>query len=82
MTIAHNIQEAETIKYMGGTITRIYESLENKQVEYKSPEIEVKGKIDNQLIKFLIDSGSSHSYLNSNIVEIFHLQRSKHKKYW
>jgi predicted aspartyl protease len=33
-------------------------------------------------IAILIDSGASHSYINSNIVEIFHLQRSKHKKSW
>jgi predicted aspartyl protease len=44
--------------------------------------IEVEGKIDNQPIEILIDYGASHSYINSNIVEIFHLQRSKHKKYW
>jgi hypothetical protein len=44
--------------------------------------IEVESKIDNQPIKNLIDYGASHSYINSNIVEIFHLQRSKHKKYW
>jgi hypothetical protein len=44
--------------------------------------IEVEGKIDNHPIEILIDSGASHSYINSNIVEIFHLQRSKHKKSW
>jgi hypothetical protein len=44
--------------------------------------IEVEGKIDNQPIEILIDYGASHSYINSNIVEIFHLQSSKHKKSW
>jgi predicted aspartyl protease len=44
--------------------------------------IEVEGKIDNHPIAILIDSGASHSYINANIVEIFHLQRSKHKKSW
>jgi hypothetical protein len=44
--------------------------------------IEVEGNIDNQPITILIDYGASHSYINSNIVEIFHLQRSKHKKFW
>jgi predicted aspartyl protease len=44
--------------------------------------IEVEGNIDNQPITILIDYGASHSYINSNIVEIFHLQRSKHKKSW
>ena len=44
--------------------------------------IEVEGKIDNHPIAILIDSGASHSYINSNIVEIFHFQRTKHNKYW
>jgi hypothetical protein len=67
---------------MGGNMPRIYAALDNKQVEYQSPMIEVEGKIDNQPITILIDYGASHSYINSNIVEIFHLQRSKHKKSW
>ena len=44
--------------------------------------IEVEGKIDNHPIEFLIDSRASHSYINANIVEIFQLKISKHKKYW
>ena len=44
--------------------------------------IEVEGKIHNQPMKILIDSRASHSYINYNIVENFHLQRSKHKKSW
>jgi hypothetical protein len=44
--------------------------------------IEVEGKINNHPIASLIDSGTSHSYINSNIIERFHLQRSKHNKYW
>jgi hypothetical protein len=44
--------------------------------------IEVEGKIDDQSRVILIDYGTNHSYINDNIVEIFHLQRSKHKKYW
>jgi acyl-ACP thioesterase len=42
----------------------------------------VKGKIDNQPIVILNDSGAIHSYIKSNIIEIFPLQRSKHKKSW
>jgi hypothetical protein len=44
--------------------------------------IEVEGKIGNQPITFFIDFVASHSYINANIVEIFHLQRSRHKKSW
>jgi hypothetical protein len=47
MRIVHSIQEAKTVEDMRGNMQRIYESLENKQVEYQSPMIEVEGKIDN-----------------------------------
>ena len=61
---------------------RTYVALDNNHAEYQNPMIEVEGKIKNYPIAILIDFGASHSYINSNIVEIFHLQRSKHKKYW
>jgi hypothetical protein len=67
---------------MGGNMPKIYATLDNKHVEYRSPMIEVEGKIDNQPITILIDYGATHSYIKSNIVEIFHLQRSKNKKFW
>ena len=44
--------------------------------------IEVEGKVNNETIEILIDSGASHNYINANIAKIFHLQRSKHKKSW
>jgi hypothetical protein len=66
---------------MGGSMPRIYAALENKQEKYQSPMIEVEGKINNHIIAILVDSGASYSYINSNIVEIFHLKMSKHKKY-
>jgi hypothetical protein len=60
---------------MGGNMTRIYAALDNKKVEYQSPMIEVESNIDNQPIEILIYYGVIHSYINSNIVERFHLQR-------
>jgi hypothetical protein len=82
MRIVHNIQENETMEYMGGSMSSIYASLENKKAKYQSSMIEVEGKIDNQPIEILIYYGARHSYINYNIIEIFHLQRNKHKKYW
>jgi len=70
------------VKEMGGSMPRIYAALDNKQAEYQFPMIEVEGKIGNQPIEILTDSEVGHSYINANIVEIFHLQRSKHKKSW
>jgi len=78
----HNIQEDEIVKDMGGNITRIYATLDNKQAEQQSPMVEVEGKIDNHPITILIDYLDNHSYINSKIIERFHLQRSKHKKSW
>jgi hypothetical protein len=44
--------------------------------------IEVEGKIDNHLIYILIYSGTSHSYTDPNMVDIFRLKRCKHEKSW
>jgi hypothetical protein len=44
--------------------------------------IKVEGNNEKHPIEILIDYGASHSYINANIIEIFHLQRSKHKKSW
>jgi hypothetical protein len=44
--------------------------------------IEVEGKINDQPIAILIDLRASHSYIDHILVEIFHLQRSKHGKSW
>jgi hypothetical protein len=70
------------VEDMDESMPRIYASLDNKQDEYQSPMIEVEGKIDNHPIAILIDYGAIHSYINANIVEIFHLQIFKHKKSW
>jgi hypothetical protein len=67
---------------MGKNVPRIYAALENKKSEYQSHMIEVEGMINNQTISILIDSGSSHSYINPKMVESLHLPRSKHGKSW
>jgi hypothetical protein len=67
---------------MGRNVPRIYVALDNKQVEYPSHMIEVEGMINDQTIAILIDSGSSHSYIDPNMVESFHFPRRKHGKYW
>jgi hypothetical protein len=77
-----NIQEDETIEYMGVNMPRIYDALDNKLAEYWSPMIEVERKINNEPIAILIDYGAICSYINSNIIETFHLKTSNRKKYW
>jgi hypothetical protein len=80
--VVHNVQQAETVEDMDRNVPRIYAALDSKQAEYQSQMIEVEGMINNQTIVILIDSGASHSYIDPNMVEIFHLPRRKHGKYW
>jgi hypothetical protein len=69
----HTIQEATTVKDMG----RIYATLNDRQAKYQSNMIEVEGKIINQLVSILIDSGESHCYIDPKIVDSLHLEKSK-----
>jgi predicted aspartyl protease len=73
----HNVQQAKTVEDMGRSVPKIYAALNYKQAEFQSHMIEVEGKINNQPIGILIDSGASHSYLNPKMVKRFHLPRSK-----
>jgi hypothetical protein len=52
----HNIQEATIVKDMG----IIYAYLVDRQAKYQSNMIEVEGKIINQPVAILIDSGAIH----------------------
>jgi hypothetical protein len=80
--VVHNVQQAETMEYMGRYVPRIYASLDNKKAEYQSHMIEVEGMINNQTIAILIDSGAIHSYIDPKMVESLQLPRSKHGKSW
>jgi hypothetical protein len=66
--IVHNIQQAETMEDMGRKVPMIYAALDNKQAEYHAHMIEVER--------------ASHSYIDSKMVESFHMPRRKHEKYW
>jgi hypothetical protein len=77
--VVQNVQQAKTMEGMGGNVTRIYATLDNKKVEFQSHMIEVKCMINNQTIAILIDSGASHSYIDPKMVEIFHFPRRKHE---
>jgi hypothetical protein len=80
--IVHNLQQGETVEYMGRNVTRIYAALDNKKADFQSHMIEVEGMINNQTISILIDSGYSHSYIDPKMVERLHLPRNKHGKPW
>jgi hypothetical protein len=78
----HNVQHADTVEDMGRNVPRIYTAMYNKKAEFQPHMIEVKGNINNQTIAILIDSGSSHSYLDRKMVDIFHLPRRNIGKSW
>jgi hypothetical protein len=80
--IVQNVQQVETLEDISRNVPRIYATLDNKQAEFQSHMIEVGGKINNQTIAILIDSGASDSYLYHKMVEIFQLPRSKPGKPW
>jgi len=61
-------------------VPRIYTALNNKQVEFQSHMIEVEGKINDQPIAILIDSGACHSYIDTNLVERFHFPKREFGK--
>jgi hypothetical protein len=68
----HNVQEATIVEDMG----RIYASLDDQRAKYQSNMIEVEGKIINQPVSILIDSGASHYYIDPKIVYRLHLEKS------
>jgi hypothetical protein len=61
---------------------RRFATLDNRQADYQSHMIEVERKIDNNPIDILIDFGYIHIYIDSNLVELFKLNKSKHAKSW
>jgi hypothetical protein len=44
-------------------MTRIYETLDNNQVDHQASVVELKGMIANHLVSILIDHGSNLSYV-------------------
>jgi len=42
----------------------------------------MEGKITNQPIAIVIDSEVSHSYIDPNLVEIYHLKKNKFERSW
>jgi hypothetical protein len=70
MRNVHNIEEANIVDDVEKSMPRIYASLDNRQEDYQSHMVEIEGKIDNQSINVLIDSGGSHNYVDLKLVKI------------
>ena len=76
----HNVQGAETMVQVTGTVPRIYAALEDLQEDHQSTLVEVEGKIVEQSVFVLIDPGSTHSYITLRIVEICAFKKLNHRK--
>jgi hypothetical protein len=74
--IMHKIQEATIVEDM----EKFYAALDDKKSKYQSNMIEVEGKIINQLVAILIDSGEIHYYIDPKIVDRLCLEKSNLEK--
>lgn len=77
MSVVHNIKEDTIVDDVAGIVPKIYATLDNRQAEHQSNMIEDEDKIVKKNISILIDSRIGHSYIDPNLVERFHLERSK-----
>lgn len=59
---------------------RIYATLEDQQTSYQTVVVKVEGKIAKKSIYVLIDPRSTHSYVNTQIIESCCLKSKKHAK--
>ena len=61
---------------------QIYTALEDHQEDHQSTMVEVEGNIAKQSVSILINTGSTHSYIKPEIVEISDFKKLKHIESW
>ena len=79
---AYNLQEAETMGQVARAVPRIYAALEDRQEDHQSTVVKVAGKSVEQSVSILIESSSTHSYINPRVVDICAFKKVKHRKPW
>jgi hypothetical protein len=79
-TPVHNIQEASIVGDIGRSIHKINATLDGRQADHKSTIVEFEGKIHNNDVSILIESGASLSYITPALVESNTLKTVKHAK--
>ena len=62
-------REATIVNDITRNIPTINAALENRQVEHQSSMVDMEGKISDQFVTILIDSGASLSYISPQVVE-------------
>jgi len=63
------LQEASTVGEVASSIPKINVSLEDHQTEYQPTMVEFEGKIFDQTMSILIDTGATLSYISPKLVE-------------
>ena len=71
-----------TVGDLARTMPKINVALENRQADYQTSMVEVKGKINQTPISILIDLGASLSYISRNLVEKCKLPVEKFASSW
>ena len=67
---------------MARSIPRIYDALENWQVDHQTSMVEIEGMINNQPISIWIDPSASLSYILPIVVDLWNLVPKKFDKLW
>ena len=57
------------------TIPRIYEVVDNRQVDHETSIIEMDGRLCDQFFSILIDPGSNYSYISPDLVDKWSLRK-------
>ena len=70
-------REATTVNDIARNIPTISAALENRQEEHQATMVEMEGKISDQSVTVLIDSGVSLSYISPQVVEKCNLKTKK-----
>jgi hypothetical protein len=61
---------------------RINATLDGKEADFQSSIVEIEGKIHNNIVSILIDSGASLIYVTLPLLDSNKLTKVKHAKYW
>jgi len=81
-THIYSAQEAHTIAYVGQSILRIYEAVDNRQVDHQTSIIEIEGKLHDQVVSNLIDLGTNYSYISLNLMDECSMNKEVHAESW
>jgi hypothetical protein len=81
-SVIHNLQVTSMVGDVGRSLHHINAAIDDQQADHQSLVVEIKGKINDTRIFFLIDPRATLSYITPDIVESNKLKKLKHIKSW